>query len=97
MAHQTKVRSSAELYEYANHLRWAAGDLHECYQNVKDHAADFSQQWQDESSDAFMAMLEKEEHVIEELIAEFNRFEAAVRKRADIVREYHARGKMYRI
>ena len=97
MAKQAVVRSSAELYEYANHLKWAAGDLHECYQNVKAHATDFSSRWKDDSAETFMLLLEKEEHVIRELETEFARYESAVRKRADLVREYHARGKMYRI
>ena len=47
MANNTKVRSAGELYEFSNHLRWAANDLHECYQKVKEHAADYSKQWKD--------------------------------------------------
>ena len=97
MANQTKVRSASELYEYADHLRWAAGDLHECYQKMKAHTADFAQQWQDQSAMTFMQLLEREEHVIQELMNEFTRYEEAVRKRADYVQEYVSIGKRYRL
>ena len=97
MANNTKVRSAAELYEFSNHLRWAANDLNECYQKVKEHAADYSQQWTDESSAAFMQLLEREEHIIKEIEQEFSKFENMVRKRADMVQEYVSRGKMYRL
>lgn len=97
MANNTKVRSAAELYEFSNHLRWAANDLHECYQKVKEHAADYSQQWKDESSELFMQLLEREEHIIKEIEQEFSKFENMVRKRADMVQEYVSRGKMYRL
>ena len=95
MANNTKVRSAHELYEFANHLRWASNDLNECYQKVKEHAADFSQQWTDDSAIAFMQLLEREEHVIKEIEQEFCKFENIVRKRADMVQEYVLRGKMY--
>jgi hypothetical protein len=94
---EARVKNAEELYKYADHLRWAAGDLQENYHKVKAHAADFSQQWKDDSAEAFMLMLEREERVIQELIYEFTRYEGAVRKRADMVREYVARGKRYKV
>lgn len=95
MANESKVRSAEELYDYANHLRWAAGDLNECYHDVKAHAADFQQQWGDESGERFMQVLERQQNVISDLTDKFARFEELVRRRADYVQEYVARGKRY--
>lgn len=89
------VRSADELYKYADDLRWAAGDLQENYHDMKVHAAYMSQQWEDSSAERFLQVLEQEEHIIQELVNEFTHFESVVRKRADMVSEYVARGKRY--
>lgn len=90
-----KVRSYEELYEYANHLRWAEGDMNECYHDLKAHAADFAQQWRDDSAERFMQFLEQKQSVIQELAGEFSRFEEAVRRRGDYISEYVSIGKQY--
>lgn len=97
MEKKTFVTDAARLYEYADHLRWAAGDLQDNYHDMKAHAEYFSQTWGDSSAEKFMQILEHEEHVIQELVNEFTRFEGAVRKRADMVSEYVRRGKNYSI
>lgn len=91
------VRDVTELYDYADRLRSAAGDLQENYIDMKDHAAYLAQQWGDGSAARFLQVLEHEEHIIQELVSEFTHFENVVRKRADMVSEYVARGKGYSI
>lgn len=91
------VTSYESLFEYADELKWAAEDMHDCYHNMKRHAEDCSQRWKDSSAEIFMQTLENKEHVIQELVNEFNRYEEAVRKRADMVREYVSIGKKYRL
>lgn len=89
------VKSYKDLYEYADYLKWAEQDLRECYQDMKVHASAMSTEWNDSSAERFMQFLEKEQHIIEEISGEFERFEGAVRQRAGYVEEYVAVGRQY--
>lgn len=89
------VSDAHELYEFANHLRWAADDLIECYQKLEKHTADMLSHWSDSSAERFMQVLEQEEKVICEIEHEFERFETVVRKRANMVQEYVDCGKRF--
>jgi putative sterol carrier protein len=85
------------LYEYSQHLHWAANDLAECYQKMKAHTNEVATQWNDSVSARFMQKLENEEHIILEIKDEFDNFGEFVKKRADIVQEYVDCGKNFNL
>lgn len=89
------VSRAETLYEYSQHLHWAANDLAECYQKMKAHTDEVATQWRDSASARFMQVLEQEEHVILEIKDEFDNFGEFVKKRADIVQEYVDCGKNF--
>jgi hypothetical protein len=84
-----------ELEDFANHLKWAAEDLNECYVQVKLHAADCQSHWRDDSSERFMQLLENEQKVIHEITNNFNKFEAVVRRRVELGIGYNEIGQKF--
>ena len=95
MNRRVVVSAADELYEYANHLRWAAEDMSSCYQKVERHTSELIAQWKDDAAKRFMDVLEREERIIREIEQKFAEFDIVVRKRAEIVQEYVECGKKF--
>ena len=89
------IRDLEDLEAFANHLKWAAENLNQCYVQIKKDATACQSHWSDDSSERFMQLLENEQKVIHEITNNFNTFEAFVRRRAELGIRYKEIGKKF--
>lgn len=95
MSEGVLIRDLEDLEAFANHLKWAAENLNQCYIQIKQDAIDCQSHWSDDSSERFMQLLENEQKVIHEITNNFNTFEAFVRRRVELGIRYKEIGKKF--